>query len=252
MNKHKFKLAAILLLIGFLGILSILTMDIALPPEAEEILKAQFTPGQIKLLTLINPTMMLVLSVVIGTIFYDTVDLKVPFTSRILDSTQPPIKIVEILKFGIIGGLVSGVLLNIVGLVYNPILPEEFKELGESIKPSLATRFLYGGITEEILMRFGLMTFIVWGSSKLFGGTKSYVYWTGILLSAVLFALGHFPIAYQTLENPSTLLLSYILLGNSIGGVIFGWLYWKKGLESAFLAHIFTHVTLLIAAPLLI
>jgi membrane protease YdiL (CAAX protease family) len=66
-----------------------------------------------------------------------------------------------------------------------------------------------------------------------------------------MFALGHFPIAYQAIEYPSTGLLSFILIGNTIGGIIFGWLYWKKGLESAFLAHIFAHVIIVMAEPML-
>jgi len=57
--------------------------------------------------------------------------------------------------------------------------------------------------------------------------------------------LGHFPIAFQAIPNPSIGLLSYIIIGNTIGGIVFGWLYWKKGLESAFIAHIFTHIVLL-------
>jgi membrane protease YdiL (CAAX protease family) len=36
------------------------------------------------------------------------------------------------------------------------------------------------------------------------------------------------------------------------GGLIFGWLYWKKGLESAFIAHVFIHVVLVIADGLII
>jgi membrane protease YdiL (CAAX protease family) len=101
-------------------------------------------------------------------------------------------------------------------------------------------------------MRFGLMTFVVWLGSKISNGTKSGAYWTGIIVAAIIFALGHFPIAFQAVENPTTVLLTYILIGNSIGGVIFGWLYWKKGLESAFIAHIFTHVIMVLAEPILI
>ncbi len=93
-------------------------------------------------------------------------------------------------------------------------------------------------------MRFGLMTLIIWIASKLFWGTKPIAYWTGIIIASIIFALGHFPIAYQAVENPSTGLLSYILIGNTTGGLIFGWLYWKKGLESAFIAHIFAHIIL--------
>jgi len=78
-----------------------------------------------------------------------------------------------------------------------------------------------------------------------------FVYWIGILISSVIFALGHFPIAFQAVSNPSGLLLNYILHGNSIGRVIFGWLYWKKGLETAFIAHIFTHIIMILGEPLI-
>ena len=69
-------------------------------------------------------------------------------------------------------------------------------------------------------------------------------FYIGISIAAVLFALGHFPVAYQAVETPSAGLLSYILIGNSIGGLIFGWLYWKKGLESAMIGHMLTHVVM--------
>ncbi|WP_246164308.1 CPBP family glutamic-type intramembrane protease [Xanthovirga aplysinae] len=157
----------------------------------------------------------------------------------------------EIIKYGFLGGVLSGIMLSILGLVFNPVLPLEFKELSETIKPTLVARFFYGGITEEILMRFGLMTFIVWISSKIFRGTNPMVYWIGILTASMIFALGHFPIAFQAVENPSSLLLTYIMIGNLIGGVVFGWAYWKKGLESAFIAHIFTHIILVLSKPLL-
>ncbi|MDB4228189.1 CPBP family glutamic-type intramembrane protease [Flavobacteriaceae bacterium] len=36
------------------------------------------------------------------------------------------------------------------------------------------------------------------------------------------------------------------MLGNSVGGIIFGWIYWKKGLESAMIAHIFAHILMIL------
>jgi membrane protease YdiL (CAAX protease family) len=162
--------------------------------------------------------------------------LKAPLIERIAGIRKDNLNTANILKYGI--------LLSFVGLIFNPILPTEFLELGESLKPTIAARFLYGGLTEEILMRFGLMTLIIWIASKLFRGTKPIAYWTGIIIASIIFALGHFPIAYQAVENPSTGLLSYILIGNTTGGLIFGWFYWKKGLESAFIAHIFAHIIL--------
>ncbi|HUH51974.1 MAG TPA: CPBP family intramembrane glutamic endopeptidase [Flavobacterium sp.] len=251
MTKQKVFLGLILFGLGLIGILSLLTMNIPLPPEAEAILKEMFTPQQIKMLTLINPTIMLIVAVNIGTILYRKVNLKVPLIEKIVGITNDNLNILNILKYGILAGVLSGVLLILVGIVFNPILPSEFLELGESVKPTLAARFLYGGLTEEILMRFGLMTLIVWIASKIFKGTKPIAYWTGIIIASILFALGHFPIAYQAVENPSTGLLMYILIGNTLGGLIFGWVYWKKGLESAFLAHIFAHIIMLMAEPML-
>lgn len=238
--------------LGLLGILSMLTMDIPLPPEAEAVLKGRFTPQQIKLLTLINPTILLVIAVIIGTLLYQKVNLSAPLVESFVGVKMGELTLYGILKYGIIGGLLSGVLLSLTAYIFTPILPEEFVALGESIKPSLAARFLYGGITEEILMRFGLMTTVVWLVSKIFKGTPPKVYWIGIIVCSLVFALGHFPIAFQAVENPSTLLLLYILTGNSIGGFIFAVLYWKKGLESAFIAHISTHVVMLVLEPLLL
>ena len=251
MIKKKILLGIILIILGIIGVASMLTMDIPLPPEAEAILKDKFTAGQIKLLTLINPTILLIIFVVIGTILYQKVNLKVPIIEKLIGIRKESIKTTSILKYGIVGGILSGILLSLIGLVYNPILPAEFIELGESLKPTLVARFLYGGLTEEILMRFGLMTLIVWLCSKIFKGTKPFVFWTGIVIAAIIFAFGHFPIAYQAVDNPTTGLLTYILIGNSIGGIIFGWLYWKKGLESAFIAHIFTHIVMIFAEQFL-
>lgn len=251
MNKERLSMGGILLLLGLIGIASILTMDIPLPEEARAILEEQFTPQQIKLLTLINPTILLIGAVVIGTIFHRQVNLHLPLIERLVGKTESTITTLDVVKYGVIGGLIAGVLLTLVSALFYPKLPAEFIELGENLQPSLAARFLYGGLTEEILMRFGLMTFLVWLLSKIFKGTSPTVYWIGILIAALLFALAHFPIAFQAVENPSAALLTYIIIGNSIGGIIFGWLYWKTGLESAMLAHVFTHVVMVLGEPLL-
>jgi membrane protease YdiL (CAAX protease family) len=251
MNKQKVLLGLFLFGLGLIGVLSILTMNIPLPPEAEAVLKDRFTPQQIKILILINPIIMLIVAVITGSILYQKVNLKVPLIEKLVGIENNDLNPSNILLYGILGGILSGILLSLVGLLFNPILPTEFLELGKSLNPTLSARFLYGGLTEEILMRFGLMTLIVWLTSKICKGTKPIVYWIGIIVTSIIFALGHFPIVYQAVENPSMGLLTYIIIGNTIGGLIFGWLYWKKGLESAFLAHIFAHVIMVMAEPML-
>lgn len=249
MNKNKIYLALVLFFLGMLGMLSILTTDIPLPEEIVSVLEDRFTPFQIKLLVLINPTIILIIAVIVGTFLYKKVNLSVPIIESFV-GVKPELPLLrDILLFGIFGGIIAGMILSILGL-YRYISPAEFELLNSSLNLTLAARFLYGGITEEIFMRYGLMTLLVWISAKLFKGTKPTVYWIGIIVSTLLFAVGHFPIVFQVVESPSIILISYVLIGNSIGGLVFGWLYWKKGLESAFLAHIFTHVVLVLSEKL--
>lgn len=241
----------ILFLLGMLGVFTVLTMDLPIPEEAAAILNERFSPFQIKLLLLINPTILLILAVLAGTLLHRKVGLEVPVIHDLVynKSLHPAAK--DIVKFGVVGGVISGILISGVSWVYESIIPDEFARLGEQVQPGILARFLYGGITEEILLRFGFMTLIVWILFKIVKRTPPAIYWIGIFISTLLFAVGHFPVVFQAVENPSALLLTYILIGNSLGGIVFGWLYWKKGLESAMIAHIFAHVMMLLAESLM-
>jgi len=207
---------------------------------------AQFSPIVIKLLTLINPTGFLLITVLVGTLLFDKVNLTVPVISSLLKIEQEryqPI-FMQQLKYGISLGLLAGIIIMFLVFVFNKLIPQEFEALENGIQRTLLLRFLYGGITEELLLRFGFMTFVVWGISKLTKKLNNPIYWIGIVISTIVFAVGHFPVAFASISHPSLLLLSYMLIANSVAGLVFGWLYWKKGLEAAVIAHIFAHVAM--------
>jgi membrane protease YdiL (CAAX protease family) len=42
-----------------------------------------------------------------------------------------------------------------------------------------------------------------------------------------------------------------VILLNAVGGIIFGWLYWKKGLESAMISHFSADIVLHVILPLI-
>jgi len=42
------------------------------------------------------------------------------------------------------------------------------------------------------------------------------------------------------------------IVNNGVIGIIFGWLYWKKGLESAMIAHFSSDVVLHLIVPLIL
>ena len=98
---------------------------------------------------------------------------------------------------------------------------------------------LYGAINEEVLLRLFLFTFIYFIFHKIFSFTKerllSFLWMTNIIV-ALIFGLGHLPAAFKLIE-PSSYEISRILLLNGVPGIIFGWLYWSKGLWAAMTAH---------------
>ncbi len=246
---YKAKLGLTLFVLGALGVISMLTVSIPLDNLPKEVLD-RFTPDTIKLLTLINPAVLLLVSVIIGTILFDKVKLSVPTITFLLKSENGHISFFDQLKYGILLGLITGILTTAVGLIFKSSLPQEFIELGNKIKITTIARFAYGGFTEELLMRFGFMTLIVWLVFKITKQLNKVTYWVGIILATFLFAAGHLPVVFSTVSNPSIALLTYILVGNSLAGIFFGWLYWKKGLEAAFIGHIFAHIAMLIGEQL--
>ena len=112
----------------------------------------------------------------------------------------------------------------------------------------LLTRLLYGGITEELLLRWGLLTLLVWAAWRIFQrgqGTPRAIYFvSAIVISSVVFGIGHLPIV-PALEIYFTFtIVTFIVLANSLFGLIAGYLYWQKGLEAAIIAHVSTHVVI--------
>ena len=242
----KLKLGLTLFVLGFLGVLSLLTITLPEGTYPEEM--AQLPPIVLKLLIIVNPTMFLLISVAVGTALFDKINLKVPVISSLLKIKQENSGTIfkQQLKYGISLGLLAGAAIMVIAYIYGMFIQEELKAMENQMELTLAARFLYGGITEELLLRFGFMTLVVWITSKLTKRLDNTTYWIGIVLSTVLFAVGHFPVVYAAIPNPTLLLLSYELIGNSVGGLIFGWLYWKKGLEAAIIAHAFTHVAMVL------
>lgn len=229
----------LLVLLGLIGVLSLLTN----PFSADKISAVVFekiTVDQFRYLSLINPTVLLAIAIAIGTFTHRVVGLR---SFSLLDTERE--EVISSIKYGLIGGLITFILIMAVNLLFRLFIADELAILDNSNYASPWSRIFYGGFTEEILLRFGFMTFMVWLGYKITGKARSAIYWIGIIGAAAIFALGHFPTVFLLVTKPSTVLLSYIFIGNFIGGIIFGWLYWKRGLDIAFIAHIVFHLCLL-------
>ncbi len=107
----------------------------------------------------------------------------------------------------------------------------------------------YGGIAEEIIMRLFLLSLLVFILTKIFRQKKDHtlLVWISIIIISVIFGLGHLPITSAVTAITPMIVFRAILL-NGVGGIIFGWLYWKKGLESAMIAHFSADIILHVVA----
>jgi Type II CAAX prenyl endopeptidase Rce1-like len=188
--------------------------------------------------------------ILLGLYTHEKANLAVPQLQSFLTKEPPFISFLAQAKIGILGGVLAGILILAVNKIITPYVSAEYIAMGEKMNPPALTRFLYGGLVEEILIRFGLMSGLVLLFSKITKNLSDTVYWAAIAIAAILFGMGHLPLLFQLNPNPSMGLVGFIIVANSLAGFIFGYLYWKKGLEAAFVAHIFAHVTMLAAAAL--
>ena len=111
----------------------------------------------------------------------------------------------------------------------------------EALPPSwiMILASVRAGVREEIFMRLFLMTIFAWLAGLLQreqdGRPGPRAMWFAVILSAFLFGLDHIDDVVATPEIYGALVNLFLV--TTMFGIVFGWLYWKQGLESAILAH---------------
>ena len=251
------RLFVILWLAGLAGVISFLLIDLnaliailPIPPGTEMPLSIP----ALKLLTVIQQAIILAVAVLVGVVLASKVGLSSPAAEAAASGGDSVSAFKPQIIPGIVGGLAGGVSLVLIATALKPFLsPEVLAGLGEfgKILP-LPTRLLNGGITEELLLRWGLMTLLVWAAWRLFqkglGRPKPALFVGAILTSSLVFGIGHLPVAFMLFPEAILALTLFVIVGNSAFGLIAGYLYWKKGLESAMIAHALTHVVMFTAS----
>ena len=249
MNK-KLKLAILLFLLGFVGILITLT-HYPTPGGSLNISTKVNMLLQLYSSYTISAIIHLLLAVTVGTLLYDKVSFKLPILEGLIDRNKK-IETKGILPYGIVGGIIVGILVTLIVIAFHPILPNEPIFLSVDPKAYLPGALLNEGITWEIISRFGYLTFFVWLISKISGKLTPTVYWTAILISGIFFGLAALLPNYFMHGMPTTAKLSYSMIHSIVYATTFGWLYWKKGLETAMIAHIMAFLIITIGRYLFI
>ncbi len=228
-------------------------------------------PVLLKLVSVIQPAVITTLAVAVGCWLAGKVGLHSPAAEAAANDEPILAKLKPQILPGLIAGLASGVALVAIWVVSKPFFSPEFITRAEDFNKFLPaiTRFLYGGFTEELLLRWGFMTFLVWAAWRLFQrlppprqtkrlppllrpegsqGRPKPVWFVGaIVVSALVFGIGHLPIASMLAGGLTLPLVTYVITGNSIFGIVAGFLYWRRGLEAAIIAHMTAHLVLISA-----
>lgn len=245
---HFGKTLLALLGLAFPGILSLIPVIMrqlaSLPPEL-----AEMPPILVVALSLINPLILLLIAVVLGNLLAYRVGLRSLVAEKVSHGTP----IWSQLRPHVPMALGIGILFAFVVLGLDQLMnPFEGTDLAvaepatlSGLLSQLLLGLLYGGIVEELLLRWGVMSLLAWIGWRIFQRGQGQVHpalvWAAITLAAVLFGVGHLPALANLVELTPLIIFRTILL-NALGGMVFGWIYWRRSLEVAMVAHAAGHI----------
>ncbi len=245
------KIFRILFIAGVFSFFAVLPYVLTL--QADTLKELPFSLPLAILLSTIQTSVLLAVFVFLGLFFGKKNGFKLPLLEGFVAGNNIMGEFKTQSIFSIKLGAIAGVLILFFDYIFSFFI-KPFKAVDIAIWKSFLGSF-YGGIFEEILLRLFFLSLLVWIFSKVFkssdGSPKATVVWAGIIIASVVFGVGHLP-ATALLTNLTPLVIIRAILLNSIGGIIFGWLYWRKGLVSAMIAHFTADIVILVILPILI
>jgi len=253
--KTNWKLFIILLIASIFGVIAIIPYSLTLQSALIQNLPPLYV---VLAATIIQNAVIFAIPIFIGLNLAKKVGLGLPILEGWLEGREVKSYLKSILSISIGLGILAGILITGLDSLFALAGITTNIAVAGQIYPPAWQGFLasfYGGINEEILLRLFLMTLIAWIIFKIKkteeGKPTKIGMWLAIILSAIIFGIGHLP-TVLAISTPTPLLITRVILLNAVGGIIFGWLYWKKGLESAMISHFSADIVLHVIVPLLV
>lgn len=244
------KIFVILLIASVITSIMVLPYTLALSPALAKV----FTP-LVLIAQLIQTLVVFSIAIFTGLLLAKRVGFNLPILEGWLEGKEIGNYLKSILGISIGLGVLAGLIIILLSFLFTPVSSIFLNaEMSVPIWKGFLASF-YGGIGEEILLRLFLMTLIVWIIFKIKktadGKPTAIGIWLAIIISAIIFGLGHLPIT-GAITSITPLIVFRAVLLNGIGGIIFGWLYWKKGLESAMIGHFSADIVLHVIYPFIL
>lgn len=231
----------VLLIWGLVGVASLLLVPF------EVFLPMPGSSASVRVLALINPAILTIIAVFAGELTARRVGLRAPLVEAWLASKA----LSGILRNQIAPALVVGATVAVVLIGYNLTIGARLiANAGSqariaSFDMPLASKLLYGGVTEEIPTRWGLVSVFAWVGWRLAGRPDrlpNVVVALAVIGAAVLFAAGHLPLLSLIAPHASPRVVTTVLAANTLPGILFGALFVRRGLEAAMMAHASAHI----------
>jgi membrane protease YdiL (CAAX protease family) len=231
-----------LVLVAGIGLASLLAVPV------EKVMPIEGPPLVVRALATLQPTVLAAAAIALGLFLAPKVALSAPYLFGAGRSSTITSPLGEKLFLASLVAAGAGYIVFRYGLWSSDLLSRLDSDAAEAItalSPPLITRILYGGLTEEIISRWGVMTLFVWLIARFVvrrPTPPNWVYWAGASIAALLFALGHLPLLFALVAEPPAPLIVVVVGLNAGMGLAYGWLFWRAGLEAAMVAHAATHV----------
>lgn len=239
----KYKLSVAMWLLGMPGVVAVSIVSLPMLFAGKNL---PMPMSEIIALQIMQSAVLLAAAAWLGSVLGARVDLHAPSITALLEGRQAWTS----LKRQIMSGVPSGVIGGLLSVWLVAYAPQELKALPVDFELPLWLRALYGGMTEELLLRWGLMSLLLWLMWRFFQDRKDapqpiYVL-LAVLISSLIFGAGHLPAAAAMSGGLTPGVIIYVLAVNASFGILSGYLFWRSGLEAAMIAHAIAHVIMYI------
>ena len=244
------KAFALLWVAGLLGVVAVIPYLVELVETGRfsQAAAPNLPMAMIVTLALLQNGILLAVTIFIGLVLSKRVGLRMPLIEAWTTGARGSTVRAVVLPAFLIGAAVGAMLVAVEALVFLRGLPPAMRALfAIPLGTRLLAGVLYGGITEELIMRLFLVSLVAWLCGRRWrtphGLPTSGAFWIAIVLVAVLFGLGHLP-ATSAVTPLTPTVVSRALVLNGIAGIAFGYLYWRHGLEAAMIGHMSAHLVM--------
>lgn len=231
----------VLLSAGLIGVASLLLVPF------EALVPTSMPHLVFRALAIVQPAIFTALAVLVGELTARRIGLYSPLVEAWVSGADWR----PVIRRQLVPAMVVGIAVALVLLTYGMTIGRNLIEGAgaqarlASFELPLVTKLLYGGITEELLTRWALLSLFAWIGWRMSGQPAQvppFAMAVAVVGAAVLFGAGHLPLLFLIAPDASPFTIFAVLAANAVPGILFGILYVRRGLEAAMIAHMLAHL----------